>query len=234
MAKQVAPRHPTLTFSRLAEAGTRRRPLFRHSSKMSAIALDRLFSAAALSPSLAVRAGNLRTVRDLPASRALDNSGELVSHVPFWALSYSLPREPALLCRTLAVGGGGERIRASRPLKCHVWRHTSSRESPREPTTVTTWARLAEAPDPHRRTVGDTRPLSAHDPRCQCQHLKIDEVHIGVDAEPRKRRQKPLYDNHGPIPGGGAPARRKDGARTGIVSVVENVLQDIRISTGWL
>ena len=47
MAKQVAPLHPTMTFSRLADAGTPRRPSFRRSSRMSAIALDKLFSAAA-------------------------------------------------------------------------------------------------------------------------------------------------------------------------------------------
>src|SRR5262245_57821987 len=47
VAKQVTPLHPTVTFSRLAEAGTPRRPSLRRSSRMIAIALDKLFSAAA-------------------------------------------------------------------------------------------------------------------------------------------------------------------------------------------
>src|SRR5262245_50849556 len=48
MAKEITTLHPTTTFSRFADAGTPRSPSFRLSSRISAIALDKLFRAAAL------------------------------------------------------------------------------------------------------------------------------------------------------------------------------------------
>ena len=48
VTEQIATLHPTTTFSRLADAGTPRRPSLRLSSRISAIALDKLFRAAAL------------------------------------------------------------------------------------------------------------------------------------------------------------------------------------------
>ena len=52
-----------------------------------------------LRPSLAVGTRNLGTVRDVPASRSLDDGGELVSHVPSWLLSYGFPTGPTSRCR---------------------------------------------------------------------------------------------------------------------------------------
>jgi hypothetical protein len=106
MAEQITALHPTTTLSRLAFAGTPRRPSLRLSSRIRAIAPARLRSASALVLPWPFAPRNFRTVGDVAVSVASDDCGELVRMPPRARLAIPLPpiRSPSQRSRREAVG----------------------------------------------------------------------------------------------------------------------------------